>query len=240
MSTASYSNPTRVASQTVTNANVRTVAFGMVSEAPCPFNCLLLLVVIVVVVVFLFSQPTPPSPSLLLSLFQCLIFFFSHTFTYTHIIYIFNQPAWKLGLAQDAVILSALGAVCLLFPSYWVYSFGTGYASSFHFPKATSLFVASPLSDFLLKIIGMVALGFVVPLVRAITHDNIDFGVSVAYYHLVVAVVGLAIVFTSPAGSINRALLPFIAHTIMAMLLLFASIPNSSPLWTTLSKIHLA
>jgi hypothetical protein len=92
--------------------------------------------------------------------------------------------------------------------------------------------------NLLLTIIGSLALGFCVPLYRAITGKDQAFATSLAWYHIIN---GIVLFFAArTGGTAFKMLLPFILHDFASGGLLFASLPNSSPLWPMLSKLHLA
>ena len=107
----------------------------------------------------------------------------------------------------------------------------------FNIPAKFAL-VQSDTANLLFSVIGAIALGYCYVLYAAIKNNDTNVAISTAYYHTIVAVLASYCVWSG--GPITKILLPFIAHDIMSAAFLFSAVPNSSPLWNVLSKLHLA
>lgn len=129
-----------------------------------------------------------------------------------------------------------LGVLCMLAPATALTLQHTA-ARMLGWPK-TAAIAPSDAVSVLLGVIGALALGFCVILYRAIITNDVEFAVATAYYHAIVAALGSYLLFVG--GPPAKLLIPFVVHDAFAAALLFAAVPNSSPLWGVLSKMHLA
>jgi hypothetical protein len=111
--------------------------------------------------------------------------------------------------------------------------------STFLFLGKPAFFAANETVNVLLCALGAVAVGFVVPLARAIKNRDQEFAKSLAWFHVATAILTLIGCRAGTPGF--KFLLPFVAHDILSAAAIFASVPDSSPLWQSVfSKLKLA
>lgn len=128
-----------------------------------------------------------------------------------------------------------LSILCLIFPRNIFFGLMDKLLLSF---SPTIFLVQSGTTDFLLNFIGISSLGLCYVLNSVIKNNDANIAATVAVYHLIFGLVGTSLVWSS--GGINKLLLPFIAHDVLTALFIFSAVPNSSPLWNVLSKLHLS
>jgi len=135
---------------------------------------------------------------------------------------------------QDLLVLAALGTASIWFPSELV-TFQAKVAGLIGWPPAGWITKSDTILT-LLQSIGVIALGFCLPLALSLYNRDTTFAGYLGVWHIVNALLlGYCI---SVGGTPHKALVPFAAHNAIGGLGLLLTVPGK---WqSVLNKVHAA